>query len=122
MTTRRPAVLTQIAALVIASTVQETAAGTMDEAHTAYRRADYETAAMLYRAEAEQSNAIAQFQLGALYASGRGVAEDDTERANQPPPRAEEPARESQAALREFLGTAEADAQSETPLAEDEQD
>ena len=44
------------------------------------------------------------------------------ERANQPPPRAEEPAGKSEAALRAFLDTAEAEAQSETPLAEDEQD
>ena len=44
------------------------------------------------------------------------------ERANESPPRAEEPARESQAALRAFLDAAEAEAQIETPLAEDEQD
>ena len=44
------------------------------------------------------------------------------ERANEPPPRAEEPAGKSQAALRAFLDTAEAEAQSETPLAEDDQD
>ena len=42
------------------------------------------------------------------------------ERANKPPPRAEESAGKSQAALRAFLDTGEADAQSETPLAEDE--
>ena len=41
------------------------------------------------------------------------------QRANQPPPRADKPARESEAALRAFLDTAEAEAQSETPLAED---
>ena len=43
------------------------------------------------------------------------------ERANKPPARAEEPAGKSQAALRAFLDTTEADAQSETPLAEDDQ-
>ena len=44
------------------------------------------------------------------------------QRANQPPPRADKPARESEAALRAFLDTAEAEAQIETPLAEDDQD
>ena len=42
------------------------------------------------------------------------------ERANEPRPRAEEPASESQAALRAFLNTTEAEGQIETPLAEDE--
>ena len=44
------------------------------------------------------------------------------ERANEPPPQGEEPARESEAALRAFLDAPEAEAQIETPLAEDEQD
>ena len=44
------------------------------------------------------------------------------QRANQPPARADEPARESEAALRAFLDTGEAEAQIETPLAEDDQD
>ena len=43
-------------------------------------------------------------------------------RANESPPRAEEPASESQAALRAFLEAGEAEARIETPLAEDEQD
>ena len=43
-------------------------------------------------------------------------------RATEPPPRAEKPASESQAALRAFLDAAEADAQIETPFAEDDQD
>ena len=44
------------------------------------------------------------------------------ERANEPPPQGEEPARESEAALRAFLDAPEAEAQIETPLAEDEKD
>ena len=44
------------------------------------------------------------------------------ERANEPPPQAEEPTRESEAALRAFLDTAEAEPQLEAPLAKDEQD
>lgn len=44
------------------------------------------------------------------------------ERANEPPPQAEEPTRESEAALRAFLDTAEAEPQLEAPLAKNEQD
>ena len=44
------------------------------------------------------------------------------ERADEPPPRAEEPARESQAAFRAFLDTAEAEPELEAPLAKDGQD
>ena len=44
------------------------------------------------------------------------------QRATQPPPRADEPASESESALRAFLDTDEADAHSEAPSAEDEQD
>ena len=83
MTTRRPVALTQIAvtiaALVIVSTVQTATAGMMDEADAAYLRADYETALMLYRAEAEQGDAPAQYNLGIMYDNGRGVPEDDIE-------------------------------------------
>ena len=43
------------------------------------------------------------------------------ERANKPPARAEEPAGEGQAALRAFLEAGEADAQSETPLADEKE-
>ena len=43
------------------------------------------------------------------------------ERANKPPARAEEPASEGQAALRAFLEAGEADAQSETPLADEKE-
>ena len=42
------------------------------------------------------------------------------QRANESPPRAEEPASESQAALRAFLEAGEAEAQIETPLAEED--
>ena len=44
------------------------------------------------------------------------------QRANQPPPRADKPARESEAALRAFLDTGEAEAQSGAQPGEDEQD
>ena len=44
------------------------------------------------------------------------------QRANQLPPRADEPASESESALRAFLDTDKADAHSEAPSAEDEQD
>ena len=44
------------------------------------------------------------------------------QRANQAPPRADEPASESESALRAFLDTDKANAHSEAPSAEDEQD
>ena len=44
------------------------------------------------------------------------------QRADESPPRAEEPASESQTALRAFLEAGEAEPELEAPLAEDEQD
>ena len=49
--------------------------------------------------------------------SARAIAR----RATEPPSRADRPVSESQAALRAFLDAAEAEAQIETPLAEDDQ-
>src|SRR3954468_12496648 len=42
----------------------------MDSAWAAYDRGDYKTAAELFRAEAEQGNADAQFMMGSLYNDG----------------------------------------------------
>ncbi|HEY2111462.1 MAG TPA: sel1 repeat family protein, partial [Dongiaceae bacterium] len=39
----------------------------MDGAWAAYDRGDYKTAADLFRAEAEQGNADAQYMMGAIY-------------------------------------------------------
>ena len=45
----------------------------------AYNRGDYATAFREMKPLAEQSFAIAQFNLGILYANGRGVPQDDAE-------------------------------------------
>ena len=57
-------------------------------------------------------------------AGGDWRARPLAERANEPPPRVREPARneDAEAALRTFLDAPEAEAQIETPLAEDEPD
>ena len=45
----------------------------------AYNNGDYATALNEWRPLAEQGNADAQFNLGQMYANGRGVPEDDRE-------------------------------------------
>ena len=53
----------------------------MATATAAYRRGDRETAAAGFRELAEAGNARAQYALGFLYRSGRGVPQDDAEAA-----------------------------------------
>ncbi len=48
----------------------------LDDAAAAYERKDYATAVRLFRDLAEQGNAIAQYNLGAMYARGQGVPQD----------------------------------------------
>ena len=55
------------------------AAQTVDEAVAALERGDYATAMEGFRVHAEQGNAIAQHNLGVMYADGLGVLKDDTE-------------------------------------------
>ncbi len=45
----------------------------------AYQRGDYATALTKFRPLAQQGNAKAQFNLGLMYAKGRGVPQDDAE-------------------------------------------
>ena len=52
-------------------------AGPLDDAVAAYERGDYATAARLYLPLAEQGSAQAQYSLGFMYATGRGVAQDN---------------------------------------------
>ena len=54
-------------------------AQTMEEAAAAFGRGDYATALAGFRFYAEQGDARAQFNLGAMYANGEGVPEDDAE-------------------------------------------
>jgi TPR repeat protein len=51
-------------------------AGPLEDGQAAYRRGDYPTAMSYWRPLAEQGNAVAQVNLGAMYASGRGVPQD----------------------------------------------
>ena len=55
------------------------AADTWDDAVAAYGSRDYETAMRLFRPFAEQGNADAQYNLGAMYDKGQGVPQDYAE-------------------------------------------
>jgi TPR repeat protein len=48
-----------------------------DDAYSAYKRGDYSTALRLWRLAAEQGNASAQHNLGAMYDKGHGVLQDN---------------------------------------------
>ena len=55
------------------------AAGPLEDSRTAYYRGDYATALRLVRPLADQGNAVAQFILGVMYDSGKGVLQDNAE-------------------------------------------
>ena len=57
-------------------------AGPVEDAAAAYRRGDYETALRLFRQLADQGRANAQYNLGVMYAKGRGVLQNDVEALN----------------------------------------
>lgn len=61
------------------SIVAPVMAASLEDAVAAYRRADYATAFQVYHALADQGFALAQFNLGLMYANGQGVAKDETE-------------------------------------------
>ena len=55
-------------------------AGPQEDGLAAYQRGDYATAMRLLRPFAEKGNAVAQFDLGVMYASnGQGVQQDNAE-------------------------------------------
>ena len=67
-----------LGAIVFAATIPLAAAqGTLDDGLAAYRSGDYVKAVEVWRPLAVQGNAVAQYRLGALYAEGKGVAQDD---------------------------------------------
>ena len=70
------------AVILVLSFVAPVAAGPLEDAIGAHNRHDYATAQRLYRPLAEQGNAIAQTNLGVLYANGLGVPKDFAEAAN----------------------------------------
>lgn len=53
-----------------------TAVAGLEEGAAAYGKGDYATAMREFRPLAVQSNALAQFRLGVMYANGQGVAKD----------------------------------------------
>jgi TPR repeat protein len=57
------------------------AAGPLEDALAAANRGDYATALRLWRPLADQGNAKARYDLGVMYANGRGVPQDDAEAA-----------------------------------------
>ena len=67
-----------LAALAIASAFGAAAlAGPLEDGMTAYREKDYAKAVESWRPLAEQGVAAAQYQLGTLYAEGKGVEQSD---------------------------------------------
>jgi TPR repeat protein len=54
-------------------------AGPLEDGDAAYERGDYATAVRLWRPLAEQGNPEAQFILGQMYNTGRGVSQDHAE-------------------------------------------
>ena len=57
------------------------AAGPLEDGQAAYRHGDYATAMRLLRPLADQGDASAQFGLGLMYVTGRGVPQDDAQGA-----------------------------------------
>jgi TPR repeat protein len=54
-------------------------AGPFEDGEAAYQRHDYTTALQVWRALADQGDALAQNALGVLYAQGQGVTQDYAE-------------------------------------------
>jgi TPR repeat protein len=61
------------------SIVAPVMAASLEDAVAAYRKADYATAFQVYHVLADQGLAVAQFNLGLMYANGLGVSKDETE-------------------------------------------
>jgi len=67
--------------LLLVAIASAAVAGPLEDATTAYQRGDYETAQRLLRPLAEQGNPVAQYKLGEMYATGKGVRQDYAEAA-----------------------------------------
>ncbi len=70
--------LAAVVGAIALALAQPVAAGPLEDGIDAYRQQDYEKALELWKPLAEQGNAAAQFQMGTLYAEGKGVEENDT--------------------------------------------
>jgi V8-like Glu-specific endopeptidase len=74
---------TILTALLMLAAVVGTAVGdTFDDALAAYQKGDYAIALQLFRALADDGREDAQYNLGFMYFSGKGVAQDYAEAAN----------------------------------------
>ncbi len=73
---RRPAALVLLAFILVVSFAHQALADQVDEGIAAYERGDYATSYRLFKPLAEQGDAEAQYNLGGMYAEGRGVAQD----------------------------------------------
>jgi TPR repeat protein len=63
--------------LVALATAFPALAGPLEDGLAAYRAHDYATALTLWQPLADKGNPAAQYQVGTLYAEGRGVAQND---------------------------------------------
>jgi TPR repeat protein len=66
-----------LAAIMLVAVAMPVTAGPLEDGLTAYREHDYATALALWRPLADKGNPAAQYQLGTLYAEGKGVAQSD---------------------------------------------
>ena len=64
------------AVILVVACATVAAAGPREDADSALQRGDYTLAARLLRPIAEQGDASAQFNLGLMYAKGKGVPQD----------------------------------------------
>jgi TPR repeat protein len=64
-------------AIFAAAATLPSLAGPLEDGRAAYDKQDYVEALKLWRPLAEQGNATAQYQVGILYAEGKGVAASD---------------------------------------------
>ncbi|MDE0392906.1 MAG: SEL1-like repeat protein [Rhodospirillales bacterium] len=78
---RAPALLFITAALLAAMAAGPAVADLLGDGAAAYQAGDYGEAANAWRPLAEGGDAMAQFNLGLLYETGRGVAEDAAQAA-----------------------------------------
>jgi TPR repeat protein len=69
------------AGFLVAGLAGTAAAGPFEDAVSAYKGGDYATAMRLFHQLADQGDASAKFNIGLLYAHGRGVPQDFTEAA-----------------------------------------
>src|SRR5262249_14975160 len=75
----RTARLVLVLVCLLLSSAGAALAGDYEDGLAAYNRNDYKTAAKLWRPLAEKGNAVAQYNLGAMYFNGQGVVKNFTE-------------------------------------------